>query len=142
MVDVQRVDHLVFGDGDSSVRTQGVAHAQFVKRVAVVSGQISHNHVRHQQLLIHGNVDDSRMDDFVRPLALQTGRDGRGPDDSAVRFVEVQHAPGRVVGLLSEAHHNETRFCARHRWEHITTKSRDRPTIDASPNRFAILTNE
>src|SRR5215467_13075378 len=61
------------------------------------------------------------MLDLIGALTLVTRGLRRRLNDVFVRLIQVQYPAGLIVGLLSEAHHNETR---RHSSEIITRVSR------------------
>ncbi len=97
----------VLRDNYRGIRPQRMADAQLVKRIAVVSGDVRHHHVRLKQLFVHGHVDVARMHYLVCAHAFETRRRGGRLDDVAVGLIEVKRLGFRVVGLRSETHHYE-----------------------------------
>src|ERR1041385_5004030 len=48
------------------------------------------------------------MLDFISANTFQAGSLDRGLDQKLVRLIQIEHAAGLEIGLLAEAHHDET----------------------------------
>jgi hypothetical protein len=107
VVHIERTYELLFGNHDRRARLQRIANPELECRVGIRRRKVGNNEVRAEQLLVHRNIDDARMADFIGALTGVTGDLEGRLDDISVRHVQIELAPSGEIGLLAKPHDHE-----------------------------------
>ena len=95
-----------------------VPHAEFVEHIGVQRGQVGDDDVGLVDPAVHDRIDAAGEVGIDRPKAIDIHLVAGRLHQLLVGLVQVQHAPGRVIGLVAEAGDDKTgqlavchRFC-------------------------------
>src|SRR5690242_20160441 len=98
-------------------------HTQFVKCIGIHGRDVGHDDIGGKQLLIHRNIDNPGVYDFIGAHALETGRFDSRLDEILIRLIQVEFAAGLIIRFYPEAHYDEARTHSGPQGYHSTAKS-------------------
>ena len=104
VADVEGKLEVLFGDHDGGVRPQSMAHPELVDGVGIGCREVGYHNVGAQQQLIHGLVDNPRMNNVVGADTFEAGILHSLLDDNAIGLVKIVGLLLLEVGLLAKSH--------------------------------------
>ena len=107
VVRVEWVFETAFGNRNRRPRPQRIAHAQLKEGIRVQRREIGDHQIRFEQLLVHWDIDDLGVHDFVGADAGGSGSLDRRLDQNSIRLVEIERLAADRIRLLAKSHHDE-----------------------------------